>query len=223
MDDATNSVHGSFLQALDTGPVKNLVNPITQHLGEALGYIGDIVRFYSHQNLAKVFKKWAEGERGGKSLEEEEFKRVMPLLHLAAQVSDDELQDRWAALLESAAEGKPGFLPSYGQTLSQITAEEAKFLERYFKFMSHPAEGHPRNPKSIGFFASFFLPDGEIWEKLDRETQSQVWARAELNIQDLERLGIFTKDFRRKEDGALYGLSSYGIGFISAVSPQKEL
>ena len=220
MDDATNPVHGSFLQALDAGPVKNLINPITQHLGEALGYIGDILRFYSHQNLAKVFTKWAEGERGGKSLEEEEFKRVMPLLPLAAQVSDDELQDRWATLLESAAQGKEGFLPSFGQTLSQMTTEEARYLVRYFKFASHPNHGSPRNPDPADSHIGFFYPEMEIWETLDRDTQQKMRDHTQLMIQDLERLGIFERSMRQHKEG-WYGLSAYGMGFISAVFPPE--
>lgn len=221
MDDAINPVHGSFLQALDAGPVKNLVNPITQHLGEALGYIGDIVRFYSHQNLAKVFKKWAEAERGGKSLEEEEFKRVMPLLPLAAQVSDDELQDRWAALLESAAQGKPGFLPSYGQTLSQMTAEEARYLVRYFKFVSHPYHGSPLNPDPTNAHIGLFYPEMNTWQTLDRDTQQEMQDHAQLVIQDLERLGIFERSMRPHKEG-WYGLSAYGMGFIAAVFPKES-
>jgi hypothetical protein len=204
MEDPNQPIEGAFLQALESGPVKNLVNPVTKHLGETLGYIGDIVRFYSHLNLAKIFTKWAEAERGGKSLEEEEFKRVMPLLPLAAQVADDELQDRWAALLESAAQGQPGFLPSFGQTLSQMTAEEARFLEKIHHEVHRKERETPValdeesllhlfDPSIGSFFYALYagtlsvqaLPEGSA-DRLSSEKGLSM-------IQDLERLGILVK------------------------------
>lgn len=204
MGDPNQPIEGAFLQALESGPVKNLVNPVTKHLGETLGYIGDIVRFYSHQNLAKIFTKWAEAERGGKSLDEDEFKRVMPLLPLAAQVSDDELQDRWAALLESAAQGQPGFLPSFGHTLSQMTAEEAHLLEK----IHHAVHGNTsRDPVALDeqSLLELFDPSIESFSYTSYAGTVSVSALAEgsadrLNterglsmIQDLERLGMLVK------------------------------
>jgi hypothetical protein len=202
MDDPNQPIEGAFLQALESGPVKNLVNPVTKHLGETLGYIGDIVRFYSHQNLAKIFTKWAEAERGGKSLDEQEFKRVMPLLPLAAQVSDDELQDRWAALLESAARGDEGFLPSFGQTLSHLTAEEAKFAKRlhtkacdgvssrYFDPGLHPLG---EENAIIKLYDPSIKTSYQVWDRPEIEEKKANYeklAKALLIVQDLERLGI---------------------------------
>lgn len=198
MDDATNPVHGSFLQALDAGPVKNLINPITQHLGEALGYIGDIVRFYSQQNLAKVFKKWAEAERGGKSLEEEEFKRVMPLLPLAAQVSDDDLQDRWAMLLESAARGEAEFLPSFGPTLSQLTAEEANFLDGLHRADRRKRDEEWDEESLLQIFdpsiksVYYSIEYGSVVAPRDSQDRKKIQKGLSI-IQDVERLGILAK------------------------------
>lgn len=71
----------------------------------------------------------------------EEFKKVLPLLPLASVQSDDDLQARWAALLEhTATDGSA--LPSFGQTLSELSAEEAKFLDRLFSAILQAAS-HP--------------------------------------------------------------------------------
>ncbi|MDR3412321.1 MAG: Abi-alpha family protein [Formivibrio sp.] len=211
MDDPNQPIAGTFLQALDSGPVKNLLSPVTKHVGETLGYVGDIIRFYSYQNLAKIFVKWAEFERGGRELEEDEFRRVMPLLPLAAQVSDDDLQNRWATLLESAAKGDEEFLPSFGQTLSQLTAEEAKFLDRLFAVVTHPKNSFlsERNRGRVPLERELLIRvyDSSINTRVnpaerrvfkDSLTQEQ-WTnyekldKAELIIQDLDRLGIIVE------------------------------
>ena len=236
MGDPAQPLEGAFLRALDSGPVKNLLNPVTKHVGDTLGYIGDIVRFYSHDNLVRIFRKWAESERAGKSLEEDEFKRVMPLLPLAAQVSDDELQNRWAALLETAACGDESFLPSFGHTLSQLTAEQARYIAHYYKVVTHPHTNNPRMHNGINFlyevydpnivigigqFEMDLFPDG-LSEK--RVAEIQHWRHAQLIIQDLERLGIFSVEAVQQSGGKWmrYHLSEYGISFIQAVSIPKH-
>lgn len=67
-----------------------------------------------------------------------DFECVMPLLPAASMQSAGELQDLRAALFESAATADVDYLPSFGQTLSQLTAEEAKFLDRLWKFVTQP-------------------------------------------------------------------------------------
>jgi hypothetical protein len=124
-------------KTLDSEPVRNLLGPLTRNIGLALGQIGDIARFYTEQNLSKIFKKWA-AQRKGEPLEPEGFKRVLPLLRDAAMQSDDELQDRWASLLENVANDADGVLPSFGQTLSQITSAEASYLDRIWECVTLP-------------------------------------------------------------------------------------
>jgi len=47
--------------------------------------------------------------------------------------SDDELQERWASLLENVAAAADGVLPSLGQVLSQLTPTEARYLDRIWE------------------------------------------------------------------------------------------
>jgi hypothetical protein len=237
MDDPNQPISGTLLKALESEPIKNLFSPVTKHLGETLGYVADIIRFYSYQNLAKIFVKWAESERGGRSLDEDEFKRVIPLLPLAAQVSDDDLQNRWAALLESAAKGDNGFLPSFGQTLSQLTAEEAQYLDRLYTVVTTPrnhfiSEYSPgRTPLERNTLIRVYDPSintgvnpAERRVFKDSLTQEQKanyekLDHVELVIQDLDRLGIIVEEQSSEPDDYFeiphmvgnYSLDGFGI------------
>jgi hypothetical protein len=124
-------------KTLDSDPVKNLLGPLTQNIGVALGQVGDIARFYMERNLSSIFTKWA-AQRDRGPLESEQFQRVLPLLRDAVMQSDDELQDRWASLLENIANDTDGVLPSFGQTLSQITPAEARYLDRVWEYVTAP-------------------------------------------------------------------------------------
>jgi hypothetical protein len=119
-------------RALDSEPVRNLLGPLTKNIGLILGQVSDIARFYTEQNLSSIFTKWAV-LRKGEPLDSRGFKRVLPLLRDAAMQSDDELQERWASLLENVADDTKGVLPSFGQTLSQITSAEARYLDRIWE------------------------------------------------------------------------------------------
>src|ERR1700733_7922673 len=125
----------AMLKVLDSEPVRNLLSPVTKQVGLLLGDLGEILRFYSQRNLGKIFARWAES---GRVLDVVDFEKVMPLLLLAATASDGELQNRWAFLLESAVTDTEGFLPSFGRTLSELTAEEAQFLDRLWNVVSEP-------------------------------------------------------------------------------------
>jgi hypothetical protein len=54
--DPNEVVSGIVEKALDSEPVRNLLGPLTQNLGMTFGYVSDIARFYTEENLAKIFK-----------------------------------------------------------------------------------------------------------------------------------------------------------------------
>jgi len=185
-------------------------------MGLGLGEIGDIFRFYLNDNLRKVFTKWAES-RDQKPLDDEELRRVLPLLRLASEQSDEDLQARWASLLEHAATSEQDVLPSFGQTLSQLTSEEAKFVDRLFASLSEPVRGNPFSgpERSVTRETLIQVYDSRIRGAMshmelrhfgDQATSQQREARArldqaELFIQDLERLGILQHEVISKPDG----------------------
>ncbi len=195
-------------KVLSSEPVRNLLAPVTREIGEALGDLGSIVRFYSYRNLSKIFAKWAASRA---TVSPSEFENVMPLLLLAAYASDDELQTRWAALLESAAVEADGFLPSFGRTLSELTAEEARFLDRLWKNLSVPLDHlseHRHGRQPISYFTLIKTFDSNIETNIsevefkvfrhrmnkEREANYRMRVHADLVIQDLRRLGLLVRD-----------------------------
>jgi hypothetical protein len=196
-------------KALDSELVRNLLGPVTKNAGSMLGMVSDIARFYAEVNLSSIFTRWAE-QRDGKPLEPEEFKRVLPLLRDASMQSDDELQERWAALLENVASETKGVLPSFGHTLSQITSAEARYLDRVWERVTAHSDCNSgkrlgRDSLSETNLADLYNPElrapnpAEMRIFKDRMSPEQLAAyeemtNFELPLHDLERLSLIEKE-----------------------------
>lgn len=194
--------------ALDSKPLMNLLGPLTHNIGLILGQISDIARFYSEENLSSIFTKW-DAQRKGKPLDSEGFKRVLPLLRDAAMQSDDELQERWASLLENVVNDVKGVLPSFGQTLSQITSAEARYLDRIWDAVTAPAafpsgKRQGRDELSYTKLINIYNPKlkapspAEMRIYGDRMSPEQLAAfdemtNFELTLHDVERLSLLEK------------------------------
>jgi hypothetical protein len=195
-------------KVLESEPVNNLLAPVTKELGLTIGEVANVFRFYVTENLKSVFKKWAQ-QRNGNSINAVEFQLVLPLLQSASLQSDEELQERWAALLESTVTHKENVLPSFGSTLSQLTAEEARYLDKLWSAVirRNPLPNEPYRLKRNQFDFNFmqFVFDPELSEdagkyKTKRFFKEQPSAKEieafgrqdklRLMVQDLERLGI---------------------------------
>ncbi|MGA2674950.1 MAG: Abi-alpha family protein [Terracidiphilus sp.] len=195
-------------KALDSEPVRNLLGPLTKDIGLILGQLSDIARFYTEQNLLSIFTKWA-AQRKGEPIDSKGFKRVLPLLRDAAMQSDDELQERWASLLENVANDTKGVLPSFGQTLSQITSAEARYLDRIWERVTAPRpydSGKRRGRDELSYFTliDIYKPKlrapnpAEMRIYRSRMSPEQLAAFSEMTnfeliLHDLERLSLLEK------------------------------
>jgi hypothetical protein len=143
----------AIVTATLTDAGKKLITPVAEQIGLALGDLAGIYHFYQNENLGKIFSKWGQSRKEKPPLTEEEIRKILPLIPLASVQSDDDLQSRWAALLEHTATSESGSLPSFGQTLSQLTSDEAKFIDRLFKFEMKPTPYLPQHysGKSLRF------------------------------------------------------------------------
>jgi hypothetical protein len=128
---------------------KALTLPAAHEIGQFFGDIANFVRFYTTENLGKVFTSWY-GQRKSEGKQQptlDDIKKVLPLLQSASMQGDVELQERWASLLNSASKDDPDYLPSFASTLSVLTAEQVKFLDRLWAFAvnqdDHTNSGHP--------------------------------------------------------------------------------
>lgn len=230
---------------LESEVATNLLSPVTKEIGIFLGDVANLSRFYLTQNLGKVFVEWWQ-LRAGRTLGDEEFRRVMPLFPVASLVNDSELQKRWAALMESTATDD-GYLPSFGQTLAQLTAEEVRYLDRLWERLSDPdlliTSGRLSHINLVQIFdpninTGVNPAEMRVFEKRFTEEQKANYERfmhAKLVIEDLIRLGIIREDhwtvapphLQADEDGgvplsigrsSMYSASKYGTAFMRAVT-----
>jgi hypothetical protein len=165
-----------------------------------------IANFYITRNLECIFVKWRDYRRGSDITDAEAFRKIMPLLPIASMVGEDELQERWAVLMESIVTGD-SCLPSFGQTLSQLTTEEVQYLDRLWKTVLKPthyvsAYRFGREPMECYTLLKVFDPDvnpgvnaaeRKIFGDLFSDGQKANYERldhAGLVIEDLVRLGI---------------------------------
>jgi hypothetical protein len=227
---------------------------MAEQFGLIFGDVGAALR----ANIDKVLGKWTP-LRSGKLLSPEEQLKALPLLLLASTQSDEELQSRWAALLENTVTGASGVLPSFGQTLSQLTPEEARFLDRLFAFVMRPkdylSEHRPgRDPLDYVTLIGVYDPsintgidaaERELFgEKISKEQMENYdrLIQAELIIQDMERLGIITREQVAESETVPqsvffsapiresrtvlrpeYSLTQFGVSFIRAMAPKETL
>jgi len=219
-------------RSLDSEAGRNLLGPLTKNLGLILGEISDIARFYTKQNLESIFTKWA-ARRKGEPLdpEGEGFKRVLPLLRDAAMQSDDELQERWASLLENVANDAKGVLPSFGQTLSQVTSAEARYLDRIWERVLAPnpynsGKRKGREELSYSTLLDIYHPKlrapspAELRAFPDRMSPEKLAAfdevtNFELTLHDLERLSLLEKIVRYVSDAKIYEIEGKRVSIPS--------
>jgi hypothetical protein len=207
---AKDMVSDSLAKTLQK-PVENLLGPLTKELGLTFGELSSVFRFYTHENLLKVFKKWAE-QRKDRPINSSDFQRVLPFLQDASLQSDEGLQERWAALLESTVTESRTVLPSFGNTLSQLTAEEAQYVDDLWDFVTKPRTlPHPHvrlRGDDFDFRLMAYVLDPGISEHL-KTYWGRKWLKGRLSpkqeeaitrldklhlmVQDLERLGILGK------------------------------
>jgi hypothetical protein len=238
-------VGGSTIAFLHTEVAKKLFGPLAEQLGLSLGDVGGIYREFQNRNLAKIFGKVGIAREHKPSITQNEFQRIVPLLQLASVQGEEELQKRWAVLLDSTISDPRGMLPSFGQTLSQINADEAQFLDRLFVAASAITEsnmmvGHQPGEMIYDDLISVYDPalsrppsypfiEGPYVDNRDPE----LMAHADLLIDDLVRLGIIGVRVDAVSSGGdddltdtttfnWYSVSAYGRQFIKAVSPRDS-
>jgi hypothetical protein len=235
-DVVTGAISETAAKVLDSDISKALLFPVASETGLLLAEITNAVRFYATENLERLFPKWARHRE--KPLTEQEFRRVMPLLQTASMESDDDMQERWARLLESVAIGRNSVLPSFGQCLAHMTPKEAGFLDRlweeYFRFKgTQTQEWFPIEGLIDQYLSSLTLSEKDR-DALDApEVNGEKQQRADeladeghVAVDDLVRSGILRRDFYNDvspdEISESYQLTMYGRRFMNSVARTRD-
>lgn len=117
-------------KAANSPQAKELTLPAAHEIGQLMGDVANAFRFYATRNMELVLTKWAaQRKREGRVIEAEDIGRVMPLLPTIATVSDPNLQEKWAKLLEVGTSQREAYLQTFSSTLSQLSPLHACFLD----------------------------------------------------------------------------------------------
>jgi len=108
--------------------LQKLISPPIEELGLLLG---DNVRLWRFKNQIKILQK-ADEYFKSKNLDPKQIplKVLVPLLEAASLEEDEDLQNKWAALLVNYVDSTKSFTSTvYPYILAQISTSEAKGLE----------------------------------------------------------------------------------------------
>ena len=109
--------------------------------GELGGLFGDRIRWWRFRQFVKLSKRATELlQEAGLEAQEVPPAVLVPVLEGATLAGDDEdLQERWAALLANAAATPFAIPPSFPYVLGQLDATDAKLLDACFSWPSATA------------------------------------------------------------------------------------
>ncbi len=203
--------------------------------------MGEWARLFSElsrRNVDAILERLDRRRLGKGQLTAEQIGVTFPLFRFASYVSDGDLQDRWAALLDSTISEPNSMLPSFARTLSELNAAEARFLDR-LKAVAQSAS----TEWSVGRFAGE-MDYGEVIAVYDSRLREypfnpslvtqpednrdpELMAQADLAVDDLVRLGILAVRFNAITGGdhdavdtvilKWFSLSTYGRRFMQAI------
>jgi hypothetical protein len=192
----------AIAQVLNTEQVKSLTVPVTKEVGKFLGELGDMVRVNGTDNMRRVIGRWM-GYRDNRHLTDAEVKRVMPLLPIVSMQTDEKFTDKWAALLESAADGSNPYAASHANTLSQLSSEEARVLDTLYKGIA-PIEA----PAS---------PDNRLLRFIASSKNIPIFLFAFGSLSEEDESHIYF-DFRSSDDNVMRS-NLFRLGLIEDFSP----
>lgn len=148
-----------------------LINPGLQEGG---GIIQDTVKFWRFKNQVNILLK------AKKFLEEKGMnpkmvlpKTLVPLLENGSLEEDDEMQDRWASLLATAADpnSRINVRPSFAEILKELSPIEALILDKIYELvvgLPIPKEDRiGRGAAGISLKQFFALSDDEFEISID--------------------------------------------------------
>jgi abortive infection alpha-like protein len=147
----------------------------------------------------------------------------VPLLEYASleDEADEEMADRWAALLANAAAGNQfgaEVIPSFPAILAQLSAQEVRILaylyDRQFRWQT---------ARDLGLRSSSEDIDSSRWVGADQERVRELLGETsrKIHLGNLQRLGLVRIKDRREDHtvATLVNRTRLGEAFVAACSP----
>lgn len=234
MDPVTGAVVIAGLQKFG-GPASELVKDF---LGRILSPAGDALG----SAFAHPIVEWQKRrvERGTKLLEDaaaalqkanQEPQAVparvlMPILERGSLEEDEELRERWVALLANAASNPESVLPAFASILGELSPTEARILrridaiqaeQRYLRESPEPDEaGAFRRVMELDEAATL----GQVQQHVGIESDFQL----NLLLANLQRLALIAITTRPQQERELHGvrLTRLGRALVQACSRPQD-
>ena len=217
--DAVASATGTAIEA-----VRDLRRDVTRYVGgsldQVMGLLEDKLRYLRWERQIRLF------ERANRFLAERGLEQptrpvslpiAIPLIQAASLEENDEMQDRWAALLANAADESfdEDIRRAYISILKDLTPLDAVNLEQIYSL-------EPVSDIEVPIY-TMFLPERVTEhqpESEDRRPQQLV----EVSLANLDRLGLVTTAMTW--GGVTIYVCVYrtmlGVSFVRAVTPPQS-
>ena len=191
----------------------NLLGPLTEQLGLTLG---DHAAYYRLKRLVALGEKAQKLLRGRTIAQNPNLGRILPIIQIASMESDEDVHNRWAALLANVVHDPKSVHPSYIEIMKQLTSDEARWLDQAFDEAledekTHDEKMHREMP---GFAGEFHFR---------RRVRLQTLEKADEVMQgNLERLGLLNREKADTDDDGMltsfekFYVSDFGRAFVRA-------
>ena len=193
-----------------------LVNPPMEELGELLA---DQVRFFRYKNQVRILSKARELlEREKVDPQRVSLKILVPILEAGSIEENEDMINRWAALLATAA--NPGssisVKPSFPEILKELSPKDALILDKIYEMViSIPIpreEWSRRGAVGISIKVACGLSDQEFEIAIDNLYRLRLCAPPSTSLEFIDnkqhRFQLQTKD--------LICLTDFGCVFVAA-------
>jgi hypothetical protein len=223
-------------------PFSNLVEKLAGPFAKELGLtFGDAARVYRYSRALKLLQK-VDRITADAGFEPSAVrpKVLLPILNHASVEDDEDMHDRWAALLANASNPNRKFeiRPSFPEILTQISSKEATLLDSIQQHVDkNLAKNHPDVPKASNWA---YLVDVGTWKTLlrlyanlrlsqlptsvlldfERHGKSPEatadYSDFRIAIDNLIRLGLLREDQTKSHPRPLVHITALGYDFVLA-------
>jgi hypothetical protein len=153
--------------------MRRLLGPAATEIGLAWG---DSFRVWRLKRVVRLLEEVEHlAADNGVQLKPVAPRLLFPILEAASLQDDEELYNRWIALLTNfASDHDSSLLPSFPETLRQLTPEEARFLDKAYDDVE---DAHRETPP-----------------RLERISGELLKSTSQVMMDDLERLQLVTRN-----------------------------
>lgn len=185
-------------------PVQEIVREISGPAATEVGLmLGDFFRVWRLKRVVRYLEEVQQvSSRAGLRLKPVAPRVLFPILDSASLEDDEDLHQRWVALLTNAASDGSKVLPYFPDFLKQLTSEDAQFLDRTYDTLTLQKENW-RN--------------GQLWGELG-PVRINTTDTNPITIENLKRLSLVgwtPIHSQGPESGHLY-ITKLGEAFIQS-------